>query len=103
MLEPFPWKNRGLADSKQLPKPGFSLSCSRIPEGSFDAALACTVLEEGDADRMLVGLVTTLPAYGHLPLERISPLGVRRPAPQSVSMGTADNPAPCHHPFGVGA
>ena len=31
MLEPFPWKNRGLADSKQLPKPGFSLSCSRIP------------------------------------------------------------------------
>ncbi len=23
--------------------------------------------------------LTTLPAYGHLPLERISPLGVRRP------------------------
>ncbi len=31
MLEPCPWKNRGLADSKQLPKPGFSLSCSRLP------------------------------------------------------------------------
>ncbi len=37
-----------------------------FPKASFDAALACTVLEEGDADRMLAELVRVTRAEGRV-------------------------------------